>query len=514
MIPAQDSDEELALRAAVGAFELQVGITNLPYKDVPVGNRRFIKFLVGRPSPLYTYALHAAQASLPAENPFRGAMTIDAQKSGAFPHSLEATALLTLITRSTREVSEDEAKQSYSIPYIPFQNREDHKLAQPASHIVKGRRGVGKSTLIRAAKKLMESGSNIITVIDMQTYSGLLGSDLQKEVLFDVTSGLASSAEKAGLRDEASKLRKVGDDIFSGALSLPRAPPAIKRILNDLTRSTGGNVFLFLDDFHTIDWEAQPDLLHVLHACVKGANGWLKAAGVTSLLNPYSARTGHGLQVPGDAQEIPLDLTLENPEAADQHLRSILSSFLRAVGYQLSNSVIPDSALSRLVWATAGVPRDFLQMFARATEHARRNKHSTVTVSNVNIAIGEFGQKKMDDVLVDARNQASDLTACLEKIEELCLDEHKVNGFLVRGEASNERRLVHALSDLRMVHLIHRSITPGKAGERYEAYIIDYSIFTGFRRRKGIREMVPDESQFRAAELRALPKIEDGFLSF
>ena len=170
-----------------------------------------------------------------------------------------------------------------------------------------------------------------------------------------------------------------------------------------------------------------------------------------------------------------------------------------------------NAAFRRLVWATAGVPRDFLQMFARAIELAQRNRHTTVTLSDVNMAIGEFGQQKRDDLILDARNEAGDLQDFLAKLETLCLDKSRVNAFLVRSEDSKERNLIHALSDLRMVHLIHRSITPDRAGEHYEAYIIDYSIFTGFRRRKNIREMVPEEAQFKAAELRALPKITAGF---
>jgi len=286
----------------------------------------------------------------------------------------------------------------------------------------------------------------------------------------------------------------------------------IKRALRKITQATNGHVFVFLDDFHLIDQEAQPGLLHVLHGSLKGANGWLKVAGLSSLLNAYSAKTRQGLQVPGDAQIIPLDLTLENPEAAERHLRAILASFLTAVGYKLSGSIIPDAAFHRLVWATAGVPRDFLQMFARAVEHAQRNKHATVTLSDVNIAIGEFGQQKMDDLLRDARNEADTLKNFLAKLETLCLEEAGVNAFLVRSEDSEERSLIHVLSDLRIVHLIHQSITPDRAGERYEAYIIDYSIFTGFRRRRNIREMVPEEAQFKAAELRALPKVYAGFL--
>jgi hypothetical protein len=35
---------------------------------------------------------------------------------------------------------------------------------------------------------------------------------------------------------------------------------------------------------------------------------------------------------------------------------------------------------------------------------------------------------------------------------------------------------------------------------------------SGFRRRRNIREMVPEEAQFKAAELRALPKVYAGFL--
>jgi hypothetical protein len=118
----------------------------------------------------------------------------------------------------------------------------------------------------------------------------------------------------------------------------------------------------------------------------------------------------------------------------------------------------------------------------------------------------------MDDLLRDARNEADALKNFLAKLETLCLEEAGVNAFLVRSEDSEERSLIHVLSDLRIVHLIHQSITPDRAGERYEAYIIDYSIFTGFRRRRNIREMVPEEAQFKAAELRALPKVYAGFL--
>jgi hypothetical protein len=506
------TDEDKALAEAVSAFEREIGVTKVPFDRKQVGPRQFLKFRVGRPAPLYTYALHQVQIALPAENPFRGAMGLEYLPSDTFPGSLEASALLTLLTRSTREVSQDTSTRGYTVPYIPFQNREDHQLSQPASHIVKGRRGVGKSTLIRRAVDLLDATPALCAVLDMQAYGTLVGEDLFREVLHDVCQELANSTRRAAKGLDVQELLTVAKEILNRQIDVARAPVTIKRAVSKLTSATKNHAFVFLDDFHLIEHDAQPELLHILHGALKGSNGWLKVAGLSSLLSTYSAGNRHGLQVPGDAQVIPLDLTLENPEAAETHLRAILEEFLKAVGYSLSREIIPDAAFRRLVWATAGVPRDFLQMFARAIEHAQRNKHWSVTLSDVNIAIGEFGQQKMDDLLQDARNEAGMLKEFLTKIETLCLEQNKVNAFLVRSEDSQERNLVHALSDLRMVHLIHQSITPDRAGERYEAYIIDYSIFTGFRRRRNVREMVPEEAQFRAAELRALPKISAGFL--
>jgi hypothetical protein len=504
-------DEEQAVKEAIGAFERQIGVTSVPVDHQQIGNRRFLKFRVGRQTPLYTYALHQAQQELSEENPFRGTMGLEVQRTSTFPTSLEASALLTLLTRSTREVSQDSSSRGYTVPYVPFQKQEDHQLSQPASHIVRGRRGVGKSTLIRRAVELLSTTGALIAVLDMQAYSDLGGDELLTEVLRDVCELLAESARRVTKEKEARELMGIATKLAEQKIVASTSSIAIKRAIRKLTRATKSHAFLFLDDFHLIDHDAQPKLLNVLHGALKGANGWLKVAGLSSLLNTYSPLARQGLQVPGDAQSISLDLTLENPEAAERHLHAILEGFLKAVGYPLSSAVIPDAAFRRLVWATAGVPRDFLQMFARAIELAQRNRHTTVTLSDVNMAIGEFGQQKRDDLILDARNEAGDLQDFLAKLETLCLDKSRVNAFLVRSEDSKERNLIHALSDLRMVHLIHRSITPDRAGEHYEAYIIDYSIFTGFRRRKNIREMVPEEAQFKAAELRALPKITAGF---
>ena len=125
---------------------------------------------------------------------------------------------------------------------------------------------------------------------------------------------------------------------------------------------------MFLDDYHVLDEESQPQLLHVFHGVLKGARGWLKVAGLRTRLNAYDPATRKGLQVPGDAQEISLDFTLVDPATAENHLRTILQGFLQVVGVTSESQVIHEAPFRRLVWANAGVPRDFLQMFAASLE--------------------------------------------------------------------------------------------------------------------------------------------------
>lgn len=511
----QEQEIERDAQEVIDAFEREVGVSSIPHTKVLAGTREFLKFMVGREAPLYSYALLEAQKNLRPDNLYKGALGLSVTKVRNFPASIEANALLTLLTRSTREVSQGNASRGYSIPYVPFRKREDHLLTQPANHIVRGRRGVGKSTLIRRATEILASTKALVCVLDMQTYSTLASDDLVREVLFDICNGIATSADRFGnvACAESNALKLVANKIASGETSASRAPVVIKRVMSDLTRIVVGDAFVFLDDFHLIAREAQPKLLHVIHAALKGSNGWLKVAGLSSLLNAYAPNEREGLQIPGDAQYVPLDLTLENPEAAETHLRAILEGFLTAVGYTLNGTVLPDAAFRRLAWANAGVPRDFLQMFARSLEHASRNRHAAVTLSDVNVAIGEFGQQKMDDLQKDARYVAGKLRAMLEKLETLCLEGQKINAFLIRSDNTPERAVIQILSDLRMVHLIHQSITPRRAGERFEAYILDYSLFTGFRRRPNVKEMIPKHLQFKASELRALPKVPDSYFA-
>jgi hypothetical protein len=517
----QDDGLRTAADQVLRLFESLVGASSIESGVEQVGTQMFLKLVVGRTAPIYDFALQELRNRIEPENPFHGLIRIITDPGDRFPASVEASALAMLLARATRPVSQGARPEGFIIPYVPFQNREDHRVAQPATQLIVGRRGVGKSTLVmRAQELLLAGGKDLSATLDMQAYSELTGAALHTEVLIDVLRSIREAAIGFGIRSGKqiglTSLDSAMSKLESEHVDIERSVPRLRRALGDVSKVTGGQIYLFLDDFHLIDQQAQPQLLQLLHGVVKGANGWLKVAGLRSLLNYYDPVSRKGLQVPGDAQLVSLDLTLENPQAAEQHLSAILGTFMSAVGYSSHGSVLPRAAFRRLVWANAGVPRDFLQMFARSLEHASKARNASVTLGDVNIAIGEFGQRKLDEMQEDARNEQGVLRRVVEYLLDFCLQdrEPRVNAFLVRAADSKERSVILTLSDLRLVHLIHQSITPNRAGETYQAYILDYALFTGFRRKRNVKEMLPDEGeQFKASALRQLPKLPDDFLS-
>jgi len=106
-------------------------------------------------------------------------------------------------------------------------------------------------------------------------------------------------------------------------------------------------------------------------------------------------------------------------------------------------------------------------MFAASIEHAARVDRTKVELTDANLAIGEVGQQKVAELEQDARNEEGQLRSILCAIEDYCLGKKKINAFLIRNTSSAEFRLVGTLSDLRLLHVLHKTITPHKAGESY-----------------------------------------------
>lgn len=193
------------------------------------------------------------------------------------------------------------------------------------------------------------------------------------------------------------------------------------------------NIFIFLDDFHVIDISNQPKLLGFLYSVSRGNNLFLKLSAIETLTRSWDSKAHAGLQVPHDAQTIKLDYNLTMPDKAATHIEGILDAHAVYCGLPSVRFLCTSGdVLSRLVWVSAGVPRDALNMFAQAMTKGTTEGRSLVSVTNVNVAASEMVSQKLRDLEVDVpeRTIEGELTSALERVKDFCIKKERKNAFL------------------------------------------------------------------------------------
>ncbi len=497
-------------------FLARTGIRDVDTDEERAGPEVFLRFRVGRDAPIYKRALAEINDRLPMDHPYRGRLSLEVEKVPNVISSMEVQLLRSLISRTLR-ITSDALDRGVSVEFVPFRAGEEQKVIQPVNHAILGRRGVGKSSLILTAYRKVIQNNDLPIWLDLQPYKGRDDAVAISEVLAEIFGECIDSFERNGTEAPLEFVhghREVTDLMNSSPSRLSVATirklvPELKRLVRGFTRRTGRNLFVFLDDAHLLDSALQPQMFELLHSILKGTGGCLKIAGVKNFICLYQPAQRMGLQQPGDVQHIYLDLTLVDPASAREHLVSVLKQFLKECGFSRTNQIMHDRAIDRLVWCSAGVPRDFLQLFERSVGFAIQHRRKRVGIEEVNMAVGEFGEEKSAELEQDASEDGESLRFALDKLKRLVLDDHKWNSFLVRQDPRHPGyRLLQKLVDLRLVHLIHPSINPGKIGETHEAYLLDYSFYTGVRRRRGLEEIkIEAEKPPTYTTLRKLPKV-------
>lgn len=513
-----NSDGDVRIDQIRQRFLLLTGLSTVELTEEPAGPEMFLRFTVGRDAPLYRSALSAIDQELPSDDPFHGRLSLLVERKRDVLYSMEIEVLRSLIVRSLR-VTSDRIQEGPLIDFIPFGGGEENRVIQPVNHAILGRRGVGKSTLILIAYKRIVLGGNIPVWVDLQAYHGRTDYKAALEILLEIFKEIIEILKRdfvncnaQPLVDATHNIQLATGETQGKEVSVDyvrKLVPQLRLRVRDFTRTVQKQIFIFIDDGHLLGPELQPVVFDIIHSLFKGAGGYLKVAGVKNLLCLYDPATMTGLQPPNDIQLIPLDLTLVDPAAAREHLIGVLQRFLTRCGLKGTGEIIHSRAIDRLVWCSAGVPRDFLWLFDRSIGFAIQHRRKRIGVQEVNLAVGEFGQEKMAELEQDTTEKGDTLRNSLNRLQRAALDQYKSNSFLIRQETDDEGyKSLQKLVDLRLVHLIHPSITPSRSGEKYEAYLLDYSFYTGLRRRHGLSEIkIKANEPPKYETLRRLPKI-------
>jgi hypothetical protein len=371
-------------------------------------------------------------------------------------------------------------------------------------HIVFGRRGVGKTALLLEAKRLVEESDSATVWQNMQVLRGLNAGAAFLSIIRRICDTVlvaneAKSRQTRSIRLAESLLEKIDSEFSAAADGTSRKISAIIQDSQQLNRAvcaeTGGDIFIFIDDFHYLDMSEQPRFLDMLHASTRDCPVWIKLAGIRNQCRLFEFDNSVGMQVGHDVASISLDITLEEPAKARAFLSGVLQTYLSAAGITNRSGVFSNGALDRLVLACAGVPRDFLLLGARSVQLAReRGNARTVGTQDVNDAAGEAGAQKLSELEEDAasaRGKSKGRVAAFNILRQFAITERHCSFFRVsfddKNQRSDEYSILQSLMDLRMIHIIKGSLSDAHTpGERSEVYLIDLSEYSGSRLRKNM----------------------------
>lgn len=295
-------------------------------------------------------------------------------------------------------------------------------------------------------------------------------------------------------RIEASIERQMADDAPSIA-TVRQLVPEFQAFLRRFVETTGRDLFIFLDDFYFVPRTSQVELLDLLHASVRDSRVWLKVATIRHLTRWFEPSRQAGLQLGHDADSIDLDVTLQDPTRAKAFLEEVLRRHATKAEVSSITRIFSTTALDRLVLASGSVPRDYLLLSANAILRSQeRPKARLVGVQDVNRAAGDAAQIKLqelDEDLSPDSDWASRTRSALDFLKVFCLDEKRWTYFRIdhrdREEHADEYDDLASLMDLRLIHLLNPAVSDeSRAGERYEAYLLDLSQYSGERLRKNI----------------------------
>lgn len=395
------------------------------------------------------------------------------------------------------QLLEARSRTSDALPSLKYMEDPRASLAAIGAsrhHLVYGRRGVGKTALLLEAKHLAEREGHVTAWMNAHTLRLMDSSTAFLMVADTVLTALIqhagtsqgdSFARLKGLGEKVSSLRAAGE----GA-ELGEAIADLNRGLRTVLRPGVVRLYLYLDDFYLFPISSQPHLLDYLAGMLRDCDGWLKIASIERLTRPFEPSSHLGIEIPHDASKIDLDVTLEDPEATQKFLESVLTNYTETVGISRPSSITRGAALGRLILGSGGVPRDYLNLFASSIVAARsRTNAREVGQEDVADAAGRAARGKLRDLEQDvSADNADSLTSALEYLSSYVRGEgytyFRVN---VAQKSHPAYEALARLVDLRFAHLIQATLSDQhRPGVKYEAYILDLSQYSDVRLKRGL----------------------------
>ncbi len=316
----------------------------------------------------------------------------------------------------------------------------------------------------------------------------------QTNVSGQISTGPNSLKSSVGGSERSNDRKQIEDTyIYEKEAYLHRNIQRYRQLIVDLTNISESDAFLFLDDLYHIRRADQAKVIDYFHRIAKNNRLWLKIGTIRHRTTWYTHGPSVGVKLGDDADDVDLDISLEQYGLAKDFLVHILQDFFRS-DLQL-NAVLTEDGKDRLVLASGGVARDFLGIFRRSVDVAKQrilevgiqHRGPRVGAEDVNQAAGSYDVTKQEELQFDLGSEGderSDLIKEYENIRIFCTQVAKANILSVDKDNPKEKlELIEEIVDLRLLHKIQSNVSISKRqGRKFAAYMLDLSQYTGERK--------------------------------
>lgn len=458
-----------------------------------------------------------------------------------------------------------------SIEYLDPQGNID-RLSIRQNHIIFGRRGSGKSLLLKSLRKSTEFSCISVNMEDFKdisfpnsiiqvqksilkqlipvvkemhskfTFAYLMKSlplhrklakqikILDEQLIHPDQYDKSFREKKAGKVSGKGKGKVGGSEFETGVESseeveiskqikidkldiLKNKLSDIKELFSEVAAFIDNDIYLILDDFYFIRKDEQPYFLDFFHRVSKNTPLYLKVATIKHRSKLYVQDTSYiGIEIPHDAQPLILDYSLQDFDALVTFMKNLLQHINQKVGVDIKyDELITDNAFRFLCLASGGVPRDFFSLLI-SLEPLLGGK--SVSKPNVIEKAIESVANKMEYFRKDAENEDVLLEHYLRIIKEDIIENKKWNAFLLSNSEVQKypqiNQAIKELVDLRFIHLVNTNISSANSdGTRYSAYMLDIGLFPNANPR-GFHQVEPGQKDdhHREDKIRSAPKLD------
>ncbi len=284
-------------------------------------------------------------------------------------------------------------------------------------------------------------------------------------VVTDNHQSLASAEIKSNIgsikvgEDIGAEVKTTKTFLVDKLSNLKKDIPNIKELIILVSKYFNGkHIFLVLDDFYFLKRQEQPFFIDYFHRLTKDTPLYLKVATIRFRSSLYTtAETYIGIEIGHDAQSIELDYTLDKFKVLEDFMWEVLQNANTTSNAKVDlDSLISNNAFKYLCLASGGVVRDFLSLFLKVGEEINKGKTSISKPDVIEIAISNI-QNKFDALETDSADEKEELERYLNYVKNFLVTEKRTNICLI-GLQDIERfpNIKQSIKELVDLRLLHQ----------------------------------------------------------